>query len=55
MSSNELHSIARTPQAFGKQAQQGFIGCGINRRGSDFDAQFIALHLANFVERSSRL
>ena len=52
---NNFNVATRTIQFLREQTNQRFIRRRINRRRSDFDFQFIAEWLADFISRRARM
>ncbi len=55
VAADDVHAVAGAVQLLRQQLDQGFIRGGVNRRGGDFDAQFVTERLADLIGRSSRL
>jgi len=55
VSAQKFDAIARAIQFVGQQPEQGFVRGGVHRRRGDFDAEFVAQRLADFVGRGARL
>jgi hypothetical protein len=53
--SHDLHRTAGAFEDFSQELHKGFVRGGIDRWGGDFDFQFVAEHIADFVPRSARL
>ena len=55
VAADELHSVAGAVQLLGQELDEGLVGGGIDGRGGDFDAEFVAERLADFVGGGARL
>lgn len=55
MAANNFNPIGSAIQFFRQQFHQRFVGCGVHRRRSDVDFQFIALCATNLVFCGARL
>ena len=55
VAADQFHAVAGAVQLLGEQLDEGLVGGGINGRGGDFDAEFVAERLADFVGGGARL
>ena len=55
VTADEVHAVPRAVQLLGEQINQRLVGRGIYGRRGDFDAEFVAQRLADFVGGGARL
>jgi hypothetical protein len=55
VAARQFDLVPRAIQSLDQQPQDGFVGGGINRRGSHFHAQFIAERIADLIDGGARL
>ena len=55
VAAKELHSVPRAVQLLGQKLDEGLVGGGIDGRRGDFDAEFTAQRVTDFIGRSARL
>jgi hypothetical protein len=55
MAAHQFDAVTGAVKVLSNELDEGLVGGGVHRRGSDFDAEFVAERLADFIGRGAGL